>query len=536
MGNSTDRNGPDKSNSGSIQRGNQFSPSLSIGETESETNFFKVLTENLKYGFDSPVPTTTQFPTPYSNNNNMNQNNLNANYLQSQNTNDSSIVENSMLQKSTNNHIQFSSAESILNSFPSGNNNNLNDFNMQPSSVLQFNSNNSDTNSNNNTNDNGHNNPTNNFTSEFLLPSPEQLKEFLLDSPAGFNFFHKTPAKTPLKFITEQELSSTSSNLVHLFTATGNISNDSTNNDLDTKTPLKKFDINLMYQLSNSLSPSKRLSMSLTPYGRRILNDMGTPFNSSKLHNGNALVDFQKAKKNIEQSSPENLLRFTKNTILTKTPNKKLKTKMINDNDNIQNNYKKDTPAKKTSYKSNELNDDIVYGSSPTTIQLNSSVTKSVSKLDAKIPNLTVENNLLRRLPLSPTPKSNISLISEGLTVPELPKMGSFKSERTLSISSNLSMPNTIKTVKPKKNKAKQPKFQVFVSSIHKFNESVPVKSKRETAVLLNEATKKNALKRSKSLNTSNTQKKKKQKNTLSKGKKIQDQENQDPNIFFSSQ
>ncbi|CAI6902730.1 ANM_collapsed_G0054120.mRNA.1.CDS.1 [Saccharomyces cerevisiae] len=113
----------------------------------------------------------------------------------------------------------------------------------------------------------------------------------------------------------------------------------------------------LMFNQPLPTSPSKRFSsLSLTPYGRKILNDVGTPY-------AKALISSNR-----------------------------------------------------------QRNKQDIYGSSPTTIQLNSSITKSISKLDnSRIPVLTsrsdnildsnVDDQLfdlgLTRLPLSPTPNCN---------------------------------------------------------------------------------------------------------------------------------
>ncbi|CAB4255451.1 some similarities with Saccharomyces cerevisiae YOR372C NDD1 Transcriptional activator essential for nuclear division [Maudiozyma barnettii] len=573
---------------------------------DTETNFFKNLTQNLKYSINSPIP-HTQFPTPYSSNqgnrnNNRNKKNINYNANANLNTNinntsmlssesqqqhsvDSSVLENSIntglyagrnLQRTSADKASKSSNSSLNNTEPTvdlmnNDGDTLEDMNMQPSTVLQF---------------------GNNFPNEFLLASPEQLKEFLFESPGGFNLFHKTPAKTPLRFVTDSKdmninltsntKSVSSSNLIHLFTSGngktedqdklgGNSEFGMMNNGQDeflSRTPLEKIDINLMFNqsniLSNSVSPSKKISMSLTPYGRRILHEMGTPFTRSLNPTNSALVDFQRARKDVNNntgmsnnnelhSPPDDKENITKGRQLrnkfTLTPNNKNKTshakltrknlKKINKKNDKNNNthiqYKdnKNQLLKKTSitklpYEKNSNSydnfendfdgDNNTYGSSPTTIQLNSSVTKSISRLDnSRIPNLKnmelIDERLgdklfdlnARNIPLSPTPKSYSSsnkLNIDTLKIPELPKMGSFKSDSnnpislpaTLSDSSGQqnskfnknSLSNSISTStlsvdqgingprvkKVKKTKPKKPKFQVFVSSINKFNES----------------------------------------------------------------
>lgn len=627
---------------------------------ETETNFFKDFTQGSKFSTISPLP-HSQFPTPYSSNQD-NRNNIRKkgihNGNQNNNINNTSMlssgsqphqsVDSSMLENSINaglytgknlhqqmqqpllqlqdhplgeNKVSKSSNSSMNSTEPTVdlmNNNDgdtLEDMNMQPSTVLQFN---------------------NNFPNEFLLASPEQLKEYLFESPGAFNLFHKTPAKTPLRFVTDSKdmninltsntKSNTSSNLIHLFTS-GNGKNDeqdkrsTASNDFGmmnnfqdaflSRTPLEKIDINLMFNqsniLSNSVSPSKKVSMSLTPYGRRILNEMGTPFSKTFNSTNSALVDFQRARMDINtneqpvQSSPddkENLNARTLKNKLSLTPNNKKKGRQPRaklTRKNLKKNNKKNEKSNRTTNSKTIINhipsmdsnkngrlkktsntnlpyekngnhfendndndndfeaDNNIYGSSPTTIQLNSSVTKSISKLDNnRIPNLKNMNLIderlgdklfdlnARNIPLSPTPKSSFSsnkLDIDTLKIPELPKMGSFRSDANNSVSlpaslaeptnnnnaqmnniNNNSNPshnnnninnnnshininnkislsvatstlalsierdnNNIKMKKVKKSKPKKPKFQVFVSSINKFNEPssfVPVSPK----------------------------------------------------------
>lgn len=642
---------------------------------EAETNFFKDFTQGGKFGTISPLP-HSQFPTPYSsnqdnrnnirkkgiNNDNQNSNNNNTSMLSSgsqpHQSVDSSMLENSInagLYTGKNLHQQMqqpllqlhdhplsdnkasksrnssmNSTEPTVDLMNNNDGDTLEDMNMQPSTVLQFN---------------------NNFPNEFLLASPEQLKEYLFESPGAFNLFHKTPAKTPLRFVTDSKdmninltsntKSNTSSNLIHLFTS-GNGKNDeqdkrsTASNDFGimnnfqdaflSRTPLEKIDINLMFNqsniLSNSVSPSKKVSMSLTPYGRRILNEMGTPFSKAFNSTNSALVDFQRARKDINmneqpaQSSPddkENLNVRTLKNKLALTPNNKKKSRQPRaklTRKNLKKNNKKNekgsrstnsktiinhipskdnnknVPLKKTSntnlpYEKNGIHfdndndndfeaDNNIYGSSPTTIQLNSSVTKSISRLDNnRIPNLKnmelIDERLgdklfdlnARNIPLSPTPKSSFSsnkLDIDTLKIPELPKMGSFRSDANNSISlpaslaeptnnNNVQMNNNnlnhshnnnnhlninnkvalsvatsslalsierdnndMKLKKVKKSKPKKPKFQVFVSSINKFNEPssfVPVSPKTHKKI----TSKPSNLKRTQSLMIKNKKK-----------------------------
>lgn len=566
---------------------------------DTETNFFKALTENLRYSTNSPIP-HTQFPTPYSSNQDsqgrtkgMRRNMGVISETQQQNSMDSSVLENSIntgfysgipsvASGNTGRSVHGASSRGSRNSNSSGssldtteptvdllqNNNNSNDeepledMNLQPSSVLQF---------------------GNTFSNEFLLASPEQLKEFLFESPAGFNLFHKTPAKTPLRFVTDSKdmninLTSTSksnSNLIHLFNSVNNTANDAagesqvTNADAAgasaaaddmaagmpdnflSRTPLGKIDINLMFNqsggpLGNSVSPSKKLSMSLTPYGRRVMNEMGTPFTRGVNYSNSALVDFQRARKDTNSATSQQHQQSTatpdkarpskkrvlknkqslsplghngvgKLTHVNLSKNRGKGSRMFN-NENIQQLHAeagaqpvltKYSLYSKAGQDSPHCHDDEfrpdfdrdadVYGSSPTTIQLNSSVTKSVSRLDNnRIPNLQnmdlIDEKLgdklfdmdgRVRIPLSPTPKSYVgsnTLNIGTLKIPELPKMGSFKSDARegnepntelaqAQSQSNNAATDFAKIKRVRKLKPKKPKFQVFVSSINKFNE-----------------------------------------------------------------
>lgn len=538
-----------------------------VASQDADATFFKVISENLKYAFNSPLP-TTQFPTPYSNQTQQQQqqqqqenqysmtgNSSQQNQHQNQNqglmgqigasdgNSDSSLVENSML----------AGLPTGVTTGPTGEP--LNDMNMQPSSVLQF---------------------GNAFSNEFLLASPEQFKEFLLDSPAGYGFFHKTPAKTPLRFVTDakddsvgQANSNSGSGSGDLFGAVdaklynknnasdssgsatttntkmtisnnnqgnknGEVRDDSTGdnnnaNDIshldgsgvippinsgsansdNTQTPLRGIDLNLMFN-SNQLtasSPSKKFSVSLTPYGRRVLNDMGTPYAKNAVISSNsALADFQKARKhNVKlQTTPPTSLGSYHHRSLEKNKN--------GSSGKLGFLYRDRDPLAPTQ-EENDEND--VYGSSPTTIQLNSSVTKSTIKLEpGKVPSLNKiessnSNNIEEqifpndedRLPVSPTPKchnnSSNSNNTGSLRIPELPKMGSFKSESSSSLPastpSNTSHNNThsTRTGKVKKNTKKQPKFQIIVANTQKFN--VPTMNQKSSK-------KNGGLKRSQSL------------------------------------
>ncbi|QLG73131.1 hypothetical protein HG535_0E02150 [Zygotorulaspora mrakii] len=469
----------------------------SNGVNDSDANFFKVISENLKYAFQSPLP-NTQFPTPYSHQ----QQHQDQQHHSNGGENSSSLLENSMMAG-----LQVGSAHNeMANAHVSGEP--LNDKDMQPSSVLQF---------------------GNNFPNEFLLTSPEQFREFLFESPgAGFNLVHKTPAKTPLRFFSNSNGGGNAENGDSL-TPNGLFGNPSSiksskdyNMGKTMQTPLRNIDLNLMFnsnQMAVSSSPSKKLALSLTPYGRKILNGIGTPYAKTLLSSNSALADFQKARK--IQSTPPTMKKATETphaqshiAASDDLDDEKLNNFVLKMSENIKNNYdfadvNLSSRSKNQDSNKEDLNDqdpdaqDDIYGSSPTTIQLNSSVTKSTTKLGAnKMPLLAreiidsnnegemykVEEN---RLPLSPTPKYHKSASSlDALNIPELPKMGSFKSERTLSISSsrstsskdNRSSGNSIINFKPnkvKKSSKKQPKFQIIVANTQKF--SVPTNNQKNT-------------------------------------------------------
>lgn len=233
----------------------------------------------------------------------------------------------------------------------------LPDINEQPSSVLHF----------------------GNLANELLLASPEQFKEFLMDSPAGLNFWQQrqTPAKTPLKFVTNN------TNLTHQQNNTGLMNS--------IHSPLQNIDVNLMFNSASktSLSPPRK-QMSLTPYGRRILNEMGTPFTKMMQpisSNNSALVDFHRARKHNLQSTPT-----SRPALRNESPGSKL------------------------------------YCSSPTTIQLHSSGVKCSPERDPNI------DEKLFHLRASPTPKLSLNKSEKFRLDPsfELPKMGSFKEGLTI--------------------------------------------------------------------------------------------------------
>ncbi|CAI4036647.1 hypothetical protein SMKI_15G4980 [Saccharomyces mikatae IFO 1815] len=512
-------------------------------DNNADTNFLKVMSE-FKYNFNSPLPTTTQFPTPYSSNQYQQTQDHFANTdTHNSSSNESSLVENSILPHHQQVQQQKIQQQQHLGSLVppavtrTDTSETLEDINVQPSSVLQF---------------------GNSLPSEFLVASPEQFKEFLLDSPStNFNFFHKTPAKTPLRFVTDS--SAAEQNTAENFNQQQNVfSNADLNNLLKSngktpsssstgafsRTPLSKIDMNLMFNQPLTTSPSKRLSsLSLTPYGRKILNDVGTPYAKALISSNSALVDFQKARKDITTNSTSIGLENA-NSILQRTPlrsnSKKLFIKTPQDTIN----------GTSTLTKDNENKPDI-YGSSPTTIQLNSSITKSISKFDnPRIPLLTsrsdaildsnVDDQLfdlgLTRLPLSPTPNCNslhnTTAGASVLQIPELPKMGSFRSDTVINPTSN---PNTVSFKSKtgnnnskgriKKNGKRPPKFQIIVANIDQFNQdsssSLPPSSNTDSSAgnLSSNVTKKRAskLKRSQSLLSDSRSKTQAKKNCNSK-------------------
>lgn len=697
---------------------NIIPPTVTINDiTDNDLNFFKTLSDNLKYVFNSPLPSKQQFPTPFSTNNppqpslsknntnnaiNMGTNNyqqssiqnlsqqsmpsqnqnFNQFYLQQQQyyqhfqqnpidstlspafNNDSSFhvrnPDSSFIDKTLNFQLLNKDGTTFGNTDNQSNHNILQDSNLQPSSVINMPNSNStkkknnrttnnknsksihlvvgknkntrsrnddgvrDSCNNNNinininnmsnlTNFNNINNDTNpqnsnNIPQDFLLPSPEHLRDFLYDSPAGLNLFSNTPAKSPLRFMTgtnnshnfnkidnklnipnnnNNNTNSETSNLLHLFNSVNSTNQHISNNENEnensndtindnqsgnintdrltnlTRTPLRKLDINLMFSsyIPTSASPSKKLSMSLTPYGRRILNDMGTPYITKNImsSSNSALVDFQKARKDtivnmstptFDAKSPLQVQHFEQQQ---KTPSQRMKLikngqgipnlqKYHNNHNTINNSVEKVNCKNGIFNTSNTLSTkEYEYDSSPTTIQLHSSVTKSLPQLSHmhevsnKVPVLTrnismLDKSMMDLGNLSPTPKSNSSNINgnlmntiDMLPIPELPKMGSFKSIRSNSTLTSLEIsnpkhtastltsssdktfhnststlilqPNILKTNgvsgtskvrslgsgnsnnKIKKNKVKktgknkEPKFQIFVSSIHKFND-----------------------------------------------------------------
>ncbi|CEP64889.1 Ndd1p LALA0_S14e01552g [Lachancea lanzarotensis] len=442
-----------------------------------EEAFFRVISENMKFAFTSPVP-TMQFPTPYSQQQQQQQQILQApqnnphqqqQQQQQQQQFQQPLFGNGRGMMSTTDgskreELQNAEHSMVENSMLAGGQaaGKLSDINMQPSSVLQL-------------------------GNEFMLTSPEHFKDFLFESPAGFNLWHRTPAKTPLRFFNSTAGAPTSNDQQ-------GPTSSAHQGPPNSATPLRNIDVNLMFNSKDKMgqpassSPSKRY-LSLTPYGKRVLSDIGTPYAKLLASSNSALVDFQKARKDVAQSSP-NLNRGNLPNLTKVTPNKRYGSTFPS-NANLT-----DSSARRLSRRalaaakarrnstSNTVEDDDSgadeCGSSPTTIQLNSSVTKPTrNKLGfvgapPPIPfqeegssegeTHDIDSRLFEigKLPLSPTPKPascNDTNVTQ-IRIPELPKMGSFKSDL-----SSQSQPTATKKVI-----RKQPKFQIIVTNANSFN------------------------------------------------------------------
>lgn len=516
------------------------------------------------------------FPTPYSGVQTSSADNS-CNNVQNRDAGSSPFLDNSLLPIHTSLGSAMkhngNGAKMVRGDEPS-----LDDINLQPSSVFG-NAQRGNGNFNNNNNNIGHHNPK--LNNEFLLGSPEQVKEFLLDSP-NFNLFHssakKMQTKTPLKYLNPNGNGQPPSasqqlnwDLLNSTSSTKYFYN--TNN----RTPLRRIDQNVLHfnNLPSSVSPFRSggdnkkdpLTFSigsngLTPYGKRILHEFD-PNTVASSSSNSALVDFQRARKDTFGTGTNNITSTPdvlsagkdKKHYIMKTPN----------------NFK--SPSKKSRLGDipnfahdgdNKEND--IYGSSPTTIQLNSSVTKSPLKienarlnmvtssqqkklpqkkrqlktmkqleynLDDKLLLFDKDNGLLPmdedeetklNLPASPTPiphnTSKIALDNgKGLIpIPELPKMGSFKSDSIATAPKVFnSVPNTgnkvskkpRKETKTKKKGKKQPKFQIIVSNAHKFNVSKPNTSSTGAPIMTTSVSKKINLQRSQSTFTTNQKSKK---------------------------
>lgn len=453
---------------------------------EEEEAFFKAISENLKYAFNSPMPTTTQFPTPYSQPHT-------SGRLQSQHEDDS-VVENSILPAGSTNDTNNT------NNNGSSNNNNgatLNDMNIQPSSVLQF----------------------ENFANELLLASPEQFKEFLFESPAALNLLQKPPArtpvgKTPLRFFNsggsnapssiqqqpQQQQQQQPQPQPQPQSQPQSQKQQHQQQQFGGQTPLRNIDINLMFNSGMKVaSPSKRY-LSLTPYGKKVLSEIGTPYAKMLASSNSALVDFQRARKEpslqrLETTPKHN--KYRKRTKSGRVKNELIDKNCLTNADCDNNGCGEEDGEEDADYGSS------YYGSSPTTIQLNSSATHSAkrevipsastgnSNIDVN-GNTNIDDRLfeMEKLPLSPTPKTNSSRSLElpNIKMPELPKMGSFKSD----CSPLLTLPTT-SSLQRKASSKKQPKFQIIVTNANTFNTSKGV-------VVGNNKRKKPTLKRSQSV------------------------------------
>lgn len=514
-----------------------------------DENLLKAISENLRYPFYSPLQTNMiQFPTPYSTNQNDvaieyrrnraltdRRNHVRKNEIskipstsqQSNTMDDSSIIENSMLAG----FGAYANRQQATTNYEK-----LRDFNIQPSSVMNL--------------------GNSNLPNEHMLTSPEHLKEFLLDSPAGhaaFEGFHKTPAKTPLRFIAEKSgnsstTKSTSAGLWKFPQDTDVMRSGSSVNKyipmLHARTPLGKLDTNNFYRAvnlsaSSNLSPSMHPSIdeNVSPYtGKTWGIDYGTPYAKASMTSDSALVDFRNARKHNNEST-ESLTRLpapgfspqlshysiigSSVKTYTKTPEpQKTKPRLGKGTEHRKSNTIDDNLG----LKPQDLTDDSkILGSSPTTIQLNSSVnryrtsnsnllnthvsseTKSplghvsfrgletvISKelLTDDLEDSELDNETIARLQFSPTPETHFARLNRNdnreiqINKSELPKMGSFRSETALPQRIPLQSRDRISTqegcqprktassskTKPRKITKKQPKFQIIVSSAQKFS------------------------------------------------------------------
>ncbi|AGO12074.1 AaceriADR415Cp [[Ashbya] aceris (nom. inval.)] len=329
-----------------------------------EEQFYKVLQENLRYAFTSPMAATQAFPTPYS---------------------------------------QGTRREKEGEVEPGKTRTSLNDVNAQPSMVLNF----------------------ENFSNELLLEGTEQLRELLQESPAGGGLWQaktpaKTPGRTPLKFLHQQQLLMQSG---------------------PQQTPLQNIDINHMLNSAGRsvASPSKRL-YALTPHSRKP--DVEPPYMRACVASSNsALADFQRARK--EHGNTLMRTPVAKKTRPGKRPD--MLAGAIASSPSFASALLPTAPvAAATPAAEPSLGDSVAcdgddadeqdcYGSSPTTIQLTSSVSKSARAHLGESPPLAAQrepaiDNRLFDIAASPTPKVPKPPPVEPLRVPELPKLGSFKS------------------------------------------------------------------------------------------------------------
>lgn len=575
-----------------------------------EAHLLHVFSENMKY-FASPLGNSIQptaggngvksFPTPYSRVQSSADNSCASNAEvavangRNGNAGSSPFLDNSILPMNTTMTTALGEG-SATKQLQHGAEPSLDDINLQPSSVFNNALNQQPSvrisgppGNNVRSQGNGHGmliDPNSagpqNGNCEFLA-SPEQLREFLLDSP-NFSLLNnnntKTPAKTPLKFLNSSaqinwDLLNSTSSTKFLYSNSN-------------RTPLRRIDQNVLTfnNMPSSVSPYREKkdalnffgtnSTGLTPFAKR---EIGNDFDPSNIQTSNsALADFQRARKDtmgLSLNSTPNVasIRKNKNSFLMKTPNNNKSPSKLSKLGNIPNFTNRDDENKENN----------IYGSSPTTIQLNSSVTKSPLKIDHSrlniIPsqeqkNLPAKNRQLKAgkqsdyniddrlllfdrdsgvlkhddedsklaIPLSPTPishnKSNIALDAKNrpiLPIPELPKMGSFKSDsmatapkvfNTVPNNSQKAMKSKSKDGKVKKKIKKQPKFQIIVSNAHKFNVTKssttlqsgakgPTNSKKAnlqrsaSTLTTNQKPKKNGLPKSKSFSAAPIQNKK---------------------------
>ncbi|AMD20572.1 HDL172Cp [Eremothecium sinecaudum] len=395
-----------------------------------EDQFYKVLQENLRYVFTSPMSTTQVFPTPYSQlqqaKRDMKLSSVGAG-LSIDDTNDSSSVENSMLPLQGSVHGNGGSGAALGKSatgsagdgvhtasgLKGGRLKSLIDVNTQPSMVFNY----------------------ENFPNEIFLDLSDQFKEFreyLQDSPASINWQAKTPAKTPLKFLQYQQ------QYQHA----------------QQHTPLQNLDINNMFNSAgrSTLSPTKRL-YSLTPYNRKLVGDGDTPFGRilpTSSTSNNALADFQKARKEenplvktpvtkrarqLNNRKPENFNAALSGSFVSSLASRgayAVNAAPVVSDSALARDVVGNPPD--LHHGQHADHDEQDYGSSPTTIPLASSVTKSARNTATRSPvsgqeNPPILDNRVFDVAASPTPKLKKSPPPGELSlrVPELPKLGSFK-------------------------------------------------------------------------------------------------------------
>lgn len=377
-----------------------------------EDQFYKVFQEDSCYSFTSPTKVTQVFPTPYLQvqqaKRNIKLSPINAG-LSMDDTNVSSLLENNILPTQELEHDSdkigvLGRGDNAIGAVGGkGKTTCLSDVNTKPSMVLNF----------------------ENFPNEIFLDSADQfreIREYLQDSPMNFGFWQaKTPAKTPLKFLQHSQ-----------------------------QTPLRNIDINQMFGSvgKSTLSPSKRL-YPVTPFGRKAFGETETPFACmGQTSSNNAVADFQKARKEenpldrtpvskrsrcLNNKKPEYLNTTTSPSFISSFLLKPAVSGTAMQATGSLSNTDISSASKLTHDRDDDNEQD--YGSSPTTIQLASSVTKSARNHFVHSPtminheNTTLANHVFD-ITASPTPNliKNSNNTPLPLRIPELPKLGSFKS------------------------------------------------------------------------------------------------------------